>query len=76
VDSEARFLDEGIRPYASEKFLLTQQLTRLLHQRDEDVPCAAAEPNGRVAFEELALTDKKTEGAKGDNVVRCFAERF
>ena len=73
VNSEACFFDEGIWPDASEELLLAQQLTRLLHERDQNVASAATEANGVVVLEELLSADKQTKRAKGDNFVRCFA---
>ena len=55
VNSEARFLDEGVGPDARKQLLLADHLTGPLHESKQDVARAAAETHGCVAFEKQTL---------------------
>ncbi len=55
MDREDPFLDEGLRPDIREEFVLRDQMTRVPHQRDEDVKGFRREPDDSGAAQQLAL---------------------
>ena len=55
MNREDPFLDEGLRPDIREEFVLRDQMTRVPHQRDEDVKGFRREPDDSGAAQQLAL---------------------
>ena len=55
MDREDPFLDEGLRPDIRQEFVLRDQMTRVPHQRNEDIKGFRREPDDSGAAQQLAL---------------------
>src|SRR5688572_28506852 len=71
VYREDTFLDEGLRPDVREEFVLRDQMTRVPHQRDEDVKGFRRESDDSGAAQQLALGYVECAIAE----MKCFAAR-
>ena len=61
MHTQGPFLDDDIGPYSCAESLPGDHLTSLLDERDEQIPCPAAEPHRQLAFEQELLRRKQAE---------------
>ncbi len=64
VNAQTAFLDDHIRPNASQKLLLRHDHPGAFDQCYEDVECAAADWYGLVALQQLAFSREESKRAE------------
>jgi hypothetical protein len=64
MDFEIPLLDNSVWPDKGHKLVLSNQLARALHQRDQDIQSPAAEAYRPIAFQQQSLCHEQTKGTE------------